>query len=247
VISLDRLKDKVAIVTGGAHGIGAAIAQRFIAENARVVIVDVNETAGNALAVSIGADFMTVNVAEHDSVGRLIAWVASRYGRIDTVVSDAAISPIAPIEELSPANWDETIAVNLNAAYHLAHFAAPHLRRQRSASIILISSVQAQLGFKTFAAYAASKGGLLGLMHELAAELAPEVRVNAISPGTIDSYPESPHDAEIWRALAMKNLMRRVGQPVEIANAALFLASDEASFITGHNLVVDGGMTAKGD
>ena len=234
-------------MTGGAHGIGAAIAQRFIAENARVVIADVNETAGNALALSIGAEFMTVNVADHDAVGRLVAWVCNRYGRLDTVVSNAASSLTARVEDMSPAIWNEVIAVNLNAAYHLAHFAAPHLRRQRGASILLISSVHAQLGFNTYSAYAATKGGLLGLMHQLAAELAPEVRVNAISPGTIDSYPESPLDAEAVRKREVKILLRRVGQPVEIANAALFLASDEASFITSTNLVVDGGMTAKGD
>jgi NAD(P)-dependent dehydrogenase (short-subunit alcohol dehydrogenase family) len=244
---LNRLKGKVAIVTGGAHGIGAAITRRFSEEGARVVVVDVKRAEGEALAKSLRATFAEVDVADHAAVGRIVEWVVNQHGQLDIVVSNAAVFHAGRVEDMPRDKWQQVLDVNLSPAYHLAHFAAPHLRKQPGAAMVLISSVQALVGFKTYAAYAASKGGLIALTHQLAAELAPDVRVNAISPGTIQSYPESPLKPSTEKRWAAKHLLRRVGQPLEVANAALFLASDEASFITGHNLVVDGGLTVKGE
>lgn len=244
---MNRLINKVAIVTGGAHGIGAATVRRFCEEGARVIIADVNRAAGEALAAATGAAFVPVDVSDHASVGDLVEFAVRHYGGLDTIVSNAAVFNAAPIEGMTPDIWNHVIAVNLTATYHLAHFAAPHLRMRAGASMVLISSVQGMLGFKTFAAYAASKGGLIGLMRQLATELAPAVRVNSISPGTIQSNPQTPLDTATEKEWAMKHLVQRIGLPHEVANAALFLASDEASFITGHNLVVDGGYTAKGN
>lgn len=243
---MDRLRNKVAIVTGGAHGIGAATVQRFCEEGARVVIADLNRAAGEDMAATTGAIFVSVDVSDHTAVGALVEFTVRKYGGLDTIVSNAAVFHAALIEEMMPVVWNEVIAVNLTATYHLAHFAAPHLRTRLGASMVLISSVQGMLGFRTYAAYAASKGGLIALMRQLATELAPVVRVNAISPGTINCYPKSPPDIEAEKEWAKRHLLQRAGLPHEVANAALFLASDEASFITGHNLVVDGGMTAKG-
>lgn len=244
---MDRLKNKVAIVTGGAHGIGAATVRRFREEGAQVIIADLNRSAGEVLSAVTGATYLPVDVSDHAAVGRLVDDTVRQYGGLDIIVSSAAVFHAGPIDEMTPATWNEVMAVNLGAAYHLAHFATPHLRQRPGASIVLISSVQGMIGFKTFAAYAASKGGLIGLMHQLASELAPGVRVNTICPGTIQTYPETPLDPDTERLWADRHLLRRVGLPIEVANAALFLASDEASFITGHNLVVDGGMTVMGD
>ena len=244
---MNRFKGKVAIVTGGAHGIGAAIVQRFCEEGAHVVIADVNRAGGAALARSTGATFAEVDVANHDAVGRLVELAASQYGHLDVVVSNAAIFHSRLVEKMAPERWNEVLAVNLSATYHLAHFAAPYLRAQPGASIVIISSVQGFVGFKRYSAYAAAKGGLIGLMRQLACELAPGVRVNAISPGTIQSHPETPLKPATEKKWARQHLLRRVGQPVEVANAVVFLASEEASFITGHNLVVDGGLTATGE
>jgi len=242
---MDRLKDKVAIVTGGAHGIGASIAQRFCEAGARVVIADVNKAGGEAHAGAIGAAFAEVDVSNYSAVGELIASVVQQHGRLDTVVNNACIYRAGTVEETTPQVWQEVMAVNLAPCYHLAHFAAPYLRKQPGASVTIISSVQAMVGFQGFAAYATAKGGLLALMRQLAVDLAPAVRVNAISPGTIRSYPESldPASEQQWASL---HPLQRIGECVEVANAALFLASDQASFVTGHNLVVDGGLTAAG-
>ena len=242
---MNRLKGKVAIVTGGAQGIGAVIVQRFREEGAYVVLVDRQRDGGEVTARSTGATFIELDVSDHAAMGRLVGWVVDRFGGVDTVVSNAAIFHHGPVEALTAEAWQEVMAVNLMPAYSLAHFAAPHLRTRPGASIVIISSVQAMVGFHGYPAYAAAKGGLLSLMRQLAVDLAPQVRVNAISPGTIRSHPEAlePAHEQEWAA---RHLLQRLGEPVEVANAAVFLASDEASFITGHNLVVDGGLTALG-
>lgn len=242
---MNRLKDKVAIVTGGAHGIGAAIVERFCEEGARVVLVDLNETGAEAVAARTGATVSLTDVANYQAVGALIAKTVADFGRLDCVVSKACRHQYAHIEATPPDMWERVMAVNLSASYHLAHHAAPHLRQQPGASIILISSVQAIRGISQSAAYAASKGGQLGLMHQLAVDLAPQIRVNAILPGTIRSYPENitPEDE---KQIGSWHLVGRIGECVEVANGCVFLASDEASFITGHELVIDGGASVKG-
>ena len=135
--------------------------------------------------------------------------------------------------------------MNLSATYHLAHHGAPQLREQKGASMVIISSVQALRGFHNAAAYATSKGGQLALMQQLAADLAPAIRVNAILPGAIRSYPESLTE-EVERYWSEIHALKRVGECVEVANGVVFLASDEASFITGHGLAIDGGAAVYG-
>lgn len=242
---MNRLQAKVAIVTGGAHGIGAAIVQRFCEEGARVVLVDVNREQGAAVAERWGATFVPTDVADHEAVGTLIEQTVRDFGRLDCLVSNACLHQYGHIEETTPALWERVIAVNLSATYHLVHHAASHLRQQPGASIVIVSSVQAIQGFKSAAAYATSKGGQLSLMRQLASDLAPQIRVNAILPGTIRSYPESI-TPEAEKQIGSWHLVGRIGECIEVANGAVFLASDEASFITGHGLVIDGGVSIKG-
>lgn len=242
---MKRLEHKVVIVTGGAHGIGAAIVQRFCEEGAKVMLVDTNLPAGSETAALHGATFSHTDVSDHASVGELIAQTILTYGRLDSVVSNACVHQYGHIEETPPDMWQRVLDVNLSASYHLARHAAPHLRRQHGASILLISSVQATRGFKNSAAYATSKAGQLGLMHQLAVDLAPHIRVNAILPGTIRSYPESI-TPDYENQIGSWHLVGRIGECKEVANGCVFLTSDEASFITGHGLVIDGGVSVKG-
>lgn len=242
---MNRLQDKVIIVTGGAHGIGAAIVQRCCEEGARVVLVDIDAARGQATAAKHGATYSATDVSNHAAVGALVAQTVREFGRLDCVVSNACLHQYANVEQTPPEMWERVIAVNLSATYHLAHHAAPHLRQQMGASMVIISSVQAVRGFHNAAAYATSKGGQLALMQQLAADLAPAIRVNAILPGTIRSYPESMDAAQekYWSDI---HALKRVGECVEVANGVVFLASDEASFITGHGLAIDGGASVYG-
>ncbi len=242
---MNRLQDKVAIITGGAHGIGAALVQRFCEEGARVISVDVNRESGEKVAQQFGATFVAIDVSDHTAVGELVAQTVHDFGRLDCLVSNACLHKYAHIEKTSPEMWENVIAVNLSATYHLVHHATPHLRKQPGSSIVIISSVQAIQGFKSAAAYATSKGGQLSLMRQLASDLAPDIRVNAILPGTIRSYPESI-TPEFDKQIGSLHLLGRIGECVEVANGAVFLASDEASFITGHGLVIDGGVSVRG-
>jgi NAD(P)-dependent dehydrogenase (short-subunit alcohol dehydrogenase family) len=244
-MSANRLRDKVIVITGGAHGIGAATVQRCSEEGARVVLVDIDRARGEAAAAKYGATYSATDVSDHAAVGALVTQTVHEFGQLDCVVSNACLHRYGSIENTSPEMWDRVIAVNLSATYHLAHHAAPHLRKQKGASMVIISSVQAVRGFHNSAAYAASKGGQLALMQQLAADLAPAIRVNAILPGTIRSYPESL-DAEQEAYWSGIHALKRIGECVEVANGVVFLASDEASFITGHGLAIDGGMAMYG-
>ncbi len=222
---MNRLQNKVAIITGGAHGIGAALVQRFSEEGARVVSVDVNREGGEKVAQQFGATFKVVDVSDHNAIGELVTQTVRDFGRLDCVVSNACMHSYVSAEETPPALWDKVIAINLSATYHLVHHAAPHLRKQPGASIVIISSVQAIQGFKNAAAYATSKGGQLSLMRQLANDLAPDIRVNAILPGTIRSYPESL-TPEFDQHVGSLHMLGRIGECVEVANGAVFLAVD---------------------
>ncbi len=242
---MNRLRDKVMIVTGGAHGIGAAIVQRCSEEGAQVVAVDIDRARGEALAAQYGARFEAADVSDHVAVGELIVRTARDLGRLDCIVSNACVHQYGHVERTTPELWERVLAVNLGATFHLAHHGAPHLRKQKGASMVIISSIQAIKGFFNAAAYAASKGGQLSLMQQLAADPAPEIRVNAILPGTIRSYPESitTEAEQYWSEI---HALKRLGECVEVANGAVFLASDEASFITGAALNIDGGLSIFG-
>lgn len=244
---MGRLNDKVALITGGAHGIGAALVQRFREEGATVVSVDIDRQRGEAVAAQHGAYFAATDIADHAAVGALIEAVATQHGRLDCIVSNAVLhAGYHHVVEQPLDAWERVLAINLSATYHLAHFGVPHLQKQPGSSIIIISSVHGVRGFPGASAYATSKGGQLALMRQMATDLAPAIRVNAILPGPIYTYPESM-GAEQVANLARSNPMQRMGQPVEVAHGAVFLASEEAAFITGHTLAIDGGILAAGE
>src|SRR5687767_3798371 len=219
--------EKVALVTGGAQGIGKAVAELLAARGYRVAVADVRKS-----------DFRT-DVSREPSVRRCIARAVKRFGRLDALVNNAGLAnPHAgPIEKLSLAEWNRRLGVNLTGAFLMAKHAAPHLRRARGA-IVNIASTRALQSEPDTEPYAASKAGLVGLTHALALSLGPEVRVNCISPGWI------AHE-RVRKKDHAQHPVGRVGRGGDIAELVAYLISDAAGFVTGQNFVVDGGMTKK--
>lgn len=251
-----KLQDKVAIVTGAARGIGRAIAELFHQEGAQVLIADVLEELGPKAAAEIAIDspmrgsadscvYHHTDVSREDEVQRMVAACVERFGRLDILVNNAGLARNSDTTQLDTADWLYVLNVNLSATLWSAKHAAPHLIAAGGGAIVSIASVHGLHAAARHAAYEASKGGLLSLVRELAAEFGPQgIRVNAISPGHIITPEREADLSEQHRWFYAHNYpLRRSGKPIEIAKAALFLASDDSSFVTGHNLVVDGGMT----
>lgn len=245
--AVTRFNEKVAIVTGAANGIGAATARRFAAEGARVIIADVQDERGESVAAEITTAGGTA-VYRHCDVSSLAEWQAladlalERFGRLDIVHNNAFTIVYAQAHELAEQDWDRQIAVCLKAVYLSVTTCMPHLL-DAGGVMINTSSVHALMGFKSHLAYDAAKGAISALTRTLAAEYGPRVRVNAVLPGGIQTAAWAHSTpAEIAR-FAEQTPAGRLGQPEEIAAAVCFLASDDASYITGANLVVDGGWS----
>jgi NAD(P)-dependent dehydrogenase (short-subunit alcohol dehydrogenase family) len=228
------MAQKVFLVTGGASGIGAAVAGRLVLDGAAVVVAD-RQPAGLDRARAVVCD-----VSDETQVNTLIGGIKNIEGRLDGIVSNAGFMIRKPIAELSFAEWSSVIATNLSSTFLLAKAAEPMLRASRGA-ILTIASTRAHMSEPNTESYAASKGGLLALTHALAISLGPDIRVNCISPGWIDTTGGD----EIWPEDHAQHPAGRVGQPADIAALAAWLLGPEAGFVTGSEFVVDGGMTRK--
>lgn len=253
---MGRLDGKIAVISGAATGIGAATARRFVAEGAKVAILDVNADDGQALAtelagVSDAARFFVCDVADPEGVATAVDTAASAFGGLDVVFANAALGTIViggTVESIEPERWDRAFGVNTRGIYAVTRAALPHLRARGGGSIIMTSSSSAFIGTngRPTHAYAATKGALVSLARAMAVTYGPEaIRVNALAPGFVrtrltDDLASTPESLE--RALAGIPL-RRYAMPDELAACALFLASDDASFVTGTVLVADGGQT----
>jgi NAD(P)-dependent dehydrogenase (short-subunit alcohol dehydrogenase family) len=247
------LKGKVAIVTGGAQGIGKGIAQRFLREGLRVVIADIDAEAGREAvreSKSMGEVlFIRTDVAGEASVKKMVKGTLKRWKRIDILVNNAGVTNVMkPLGKMTMHDWNRVISVNLTGPFLCARHAASHLKKTKG-SIINIASIRALMTEPDNEAYSASKGGVVSFTMALAMSLGPDVRVNCISPGWIDVREWRKKSRWKKSILSAQDHSQhpagRVGTPEDIASAALFLASPESSFITGANLVIDGGMIKK--
>ena len=249
-----RMKDKVVLITGGAAGIGKATAERFAEEGAKVVICDVNETVGQETVKLLGegASFYKVNVANREEVQKWVDDVVARYGRVDVIVSNAGILRDGQlvkfkegqlVSQMSEADFDLVISVNLKGVFNCAQAVAPHMIKQGGGVILNATSVVGLDGNFGQTNYVATKSGVIGMTKVWARELGKYgIRVNAVAPGFIATEILSSMPEKIIAGMKAKTPLGRMGDPRDIANAYLFLASEDASFITGETLRVDGGI-----
>jgi NAD(P)-dependent dehydrogenase (short-subunit alcohol dehydrogenase family) len=251
------LEGRVAIVTGGSVGIGAAIVRLFVAEGAKVVLCARSEQPGRDLERQLkdeGSEvaFLERDISREEVARALVAETAERFGGLDILVNNAAVSRTGLIEHTSLADWEVVLDTNLTSMFLMSREAIPYLRRSSYASIINLGSTYAFVGAGESAAYALTKAGAVSFTKTLALELAPDgIRVNALCPGATTTqlyyqYIASQPDAQKAKAdLLGKHPLGRLGTPEDMAQAALFLASEQSSFVTGHSLLVDGGYTAQ--
>ncbi|HKT62109.1 SDR family NAD(P)-dependent oxidoreductase [Burkholderia anthina] len=245
-----RFENKVAIVTGGASGIGEATVRAFAREGASVVIADLTDKGAQLAADVIEnggrAVYIETDVTDSEAVQNLIARTVRIYGRVDIMFANAGIADDARIEQLDESAWKKTIDINLTGVYLCDKYAIQHMHAQGGGVIVNCGSIHSHVGKSGVTAYAAAKGGVKLLTQTLAIDYGQHnIRVNAVCPGYIDTpLLKNVPDAQ-KQALAALHPMGRLGKADEVANAVLFLASDEASFINGSSLMVDGGYTAQ--
>ena len=246
-----RLQGKIALVTGGARGIGLAVTKALAAEGAIPVIADINEQGAREALSTLGTSdglALAVNVADEASVTSMVQAIVDRFGRVDILVNNAGIGGNTPFLDIKLEEWNRTISINLTGAFLVAQACAREMVKQRGGKIINIASLSGQRGGHGRAAYGAAKAGLELLTKVMAVELAEfGINVNNIAPGAIETeMAKFAHDQATRAAYNYLIPMTRYGTPKEIADAAVFLSSDESRYIHGHTLNVDGGFRAAG-
>jgi NAD(P)-dependent dehydrogenase (short-subunit alcohol dehydrogenase family) len=252
-----RLRDKIAIVTGIGAGIGEAIAVRFAEEGAKLVLADIQEAAGNQTLLkvtSLGAKavFVKADISKEESAREIAAAALAGFGGIDILVNNAADFTQMGVEKAEVSDWQRVLGVNVIGTALVAKFAIPHMKA-KGGSIVNVASMSGLIGQSEFATYNASKGAVITMTKCMALDLAPyKIRVNSVCPGCIltsASYREIARlglTFEQWRdSVAPMHMLNRLGEPREVADAVLFLASAESSFITATHLMVDGGYTGR--
>ena len=244
-----KLKNRIAIITGAARGIGLACAERFVAEGAHVMIADVLDEVGTAEARRLGAAYLHCDVSKSSDVNATVAAVVKKYGAVDILMNNAAINISGDFLDSSEADFDRVIAINLKGSFLMLQACAREMVKQVAAgkpagSIINMSSVNDTLAIPTIVSYCVAKGGVSQLTRATSISLAPHgIRVNAIGPGSImtDMLKSVVNDRSAMTRVMSRTPMGRVGQPSEIAAIALFLASDDSSYVTGQTIYADGG------
>ncbi|MFS0749940.1 MULTISPECIES: SDR family NAD(P)-dependent oxidoreductase [Oceanobacillus] len=243
-----KLQDKVAVITGGVSGIGAATAKLFASEGAKLVLVDMNEEKGASIEAELKSQgseaiFIKADVTSEEEVKSIFTTALDTYGKVDILFNNAGIGAVKPTEELSYAEWRKTVEVDLDGVFLVAQGAIKEFLKAGSGVIVNTASMYGWVGSPGSAAYNAAKAGVVNLTRSLGLEYATRnIRVNALCPGFIDTAILGDSDRE---ALTTATPMNRLGKPEEMAKAVLFMASDDSSFMTGNSLVIDGGYTAQ--
>jgi 3-oxoacyl-[acyl-carrier protein] reductase len=240
-----RLENKVALVIGASRGIGRAIAERYVEEGAKLVLADFDAEGGKAAADEIGVAFIPTDIAKMDDAIAAVALAVERFGRLDIIVQNAGIYPWQLIENTSPEDWDHVMGVNLRGCFNAARAALPQMKKQASGRILFTSSITGpHVTSPGHGHYSATKAGINGFIRSAALEFSSYgINVNGVEPGNILTEAIQLHRGEAFiRNMEAAIPLGRLGSPRDVANAFLFLASDDASYITGTTIVVDGGQ-----